>query len=151
MWLGSSQNDHIQRWWCWSQSRTFKIRILRMIPLNDLQLQPKFLRKCSGGFYLRRENHFRTISRIEQSNGKSIRMISAARPFEGKSICEWYPWFGIRRKFVCKCFVKVRIYPSPFAFMRKTNEGICLRSTCATITQGHVQCCPWWPFSSPWC
>ena len=41
-------------------------------------------------------------------------------------ICEWFPCFGIRRKIVCKCLINVRIYPSPFAFMRKTYEGICL-------------------------
>ena len=142
MWLGSSQNNQIQRCWCWSQSRTFEIKILRMIPLNDLQLEPKFLRKCSAGFYLRRENHFRMISRVEQSNGKSIRMMAAVRPFEGKSICEWFPWFCIRGKIVSKWFVKTRFYHLPFTFMRKPYKGICLRSTCAIIYNFD----PEWPY-----
>ena len=95
------------------------ILYLRMIPLKDLQL-----RKCSGRFYLRRENDFRTIPRGEQSCGERIRVISAVRPLEGKSICEWFPWFCIRGEIVWKLFVKTRFYHLPFTFTRKSYEGI---------------------------
>ena len=121
MWLGSSQNDHIQRWWCWSQSRTFKIIILRMIPSNDLQLEQKFLRKSPGDFTFEGKMIFERFPELSSRTVKAFEWFQQWDNSKAKLFANDFRDFafgGNHSKMICK----TRFYYLPFTFMWKIDN-----------------------------
>ena len=110
--------------------QTFRGGCLRKIFFELRMVDRGFPCKWLADFFFRGQKHSQMIAGEYQSRVAILRLIYSTESFEGKSVRNWFPYFFIWRKIFWKWSSKAQIYPSPFVFMRKMDESICLRSTC---------------------